>query len=338
MWWLLLVPCIILGYMNTKKIRKYIKGGCFSLFTLLLCSTFSFSQSDLSIGIAPVSKNLKLSQGETYSDEIVYWNTSQVAKTYKVFVSGFKQIENQPGTAVILTPEDDAKMPYSASKWVTVEKSTLTLEPNKNVKLKYTVTVPKDATNGEYNVEIFLISESDFAQSGTAAFANLASGTPIFIQVGDEFVENAELLKFITDKNIYEKINVTFLTRLKNIGDTHIRPTGEIVIENIFRKEVARIPFNKTSQSLMRDTIADYEDNWNQTSYISPNKTLAVGPMTAKLIVTYRSYQPGFAVLNAQTTFWIIPWKIIAIILLVIILVITYNIYRKKNKKKNEIR
>ena len=102
--------------------------------------------------------------------------------------------------------------PYSASKWVTVEKDTLTLEPNKNVKLKYTITVPKDVTNGEYNVEIFLVSESDFAQSGTAAFANLASGTPILIQIGDEFVENAELLKFITDKDMYEKINVTFLS------------------------------------------------------------------------------------------------------------------------------
>ena len=307
------------------------------MFALLLCSTLSFSQSSLSIGVAPVSKNLKLSAGETYSDEIVYWNTSQVAKTYKIFVSGFKQIENQPGTAVILTPEEDAKTPYSASKWVTVEEDTLTLEPNKNVKLKYTITVPKDATNGEYNVEIFLISESDFTLTGTAAFTNLASGTPILIQVGDEFVENAELLKFITDKNIYEKINITFLARIKNIGDTHIKPTGEIVIENIFRQEVARIPFNKTSQSLMRDTIADYEDSWDQTSYISPNKALAIGPMTAKLIVTYRSYQPGFAVLNAQTTFWIIPWKIIAIILLVIILIIAYNIYRKNMKKKNEI-
>jgi len=60
--------------------------------------------------------------------------------------------------------------------------------------------------------------------------------------------------------------------------------------------------------------------------------------MTAKLIVTYRSYQPGFAVLEAETTFWIIPWKIIIAILLVIILLIAYNIYRKNNKKKkNEI-
>ncbi len=324
--------------MNTKKISKCMKSVLLSFPLLLLFSLASLAQSDLSIGVAPVSKNLKLSPGETYSDEVVYWNLSQTSRTYKVVVSGFKQIENQPGTAVILTSEDDEKSPYSASKWVTVEKDMLTLEPNKNVKLKYTITVPKDATKGEYNVEIFLISESDFPESGTAAFTNLASGTPILIQVGDEFVENAELLKFITDKNIYEKINVTFLTRIKNIGDTHIKPTGEIVTENIFKQEVARIPFNKTSQSLMRDTIADYEDSWSQTSYISPSKAIAVGPMKAKIIATYRSYQPGFAVPNGQATFWIIPWKIIVIILLVITLIIAYNIYRKNNKKKkNEI-
>ncbi|KFN39384.1 hypothetical protein KN63_02450 [Smithella sp. F21] len=308
-----------------------------SILILFLSFSFSFAQTDLSIGVAPTSKTLKLSPGEVYSDEIVFWNLSQESDTYKVFISAFQQIENQPGTAVILTPEDDAKSPYSASKWVSVEKEIITLEPNKNTKLQYTITVPQDVTNGEYNVEIFLISETNFQQAGTAAFANLASGTPFLIQIGDEFVENAELLKFVSDKKMYENINVLFLTRIKNIGDTHINPTGEIVIENIFRQEVARVPFNNSSQSLLRDTTGDYEDYWKQKSFLSPNNAIAVGPMKASLIVTYKSFQPGFAVLNAQTTFWIIPWKILLAILIVLILVIVIRTRKRKANRKNEI-
>ena len=317
------------------RLEKY-KGIIFLPILILLLSVCpSFAQNDLSIGVAPTSKVLKMSPGEVYSDEIVFWNLSQTGDTYKVFISGFEQIENQPGTAIILTPEDNAKALYSASEWFTVEKDTLLLEPNKNTKLKYTITVPKDATNGEFNAEIFLISQTDFEQQGTAAFTNLASGTPFLIQIGDEFVENAELLRFIADKKVYEKINVKFLTHIKNLGDTHITPTGEIVVENIFKQEVARIPFNQNSQSLLRDTDGNYEDIWLQSSYLSPNNAIALGPLKAKLLVTYRSFQPGFAVLNAETTFWIIPWKIIIAITVAILLAIIVKSTRKKLARKN---
>ncbi len=320
--------------MILTRLKKY-KGILFlPIFILLLSVSPSFGQTELSIGVAPTSKVLKLSPGEIFTDEIVFWNLSQIGGVYKVFISGFQQIENQPGTAIILTPEDDAIAPYSASKWVTVEKETLTLEPNKNTKLKYTISVPNDATNGEFNVEIFLISESDLQQGGTATFANLAAGTPFLIQIGDEFIENAELLRFTADQKTYEKINVNLLTRIKNLGDTHITPTGEIVIENIFRQEVARIPFNKNNQSLLRDTTGNYQDSWVQTSYLSPNNAIALGPLKAKLFVTYRSFQPGFAVLNAETTFWIIPWKIIIAIIAALLLVIIVRTTKKKIEKK----
>lgn len=302
---------------------------------ILLLSVYPIcAQIALSIGVSPTSKVLKLNPGETYSDEIVYWNLSPEADTYRVFISGFQQIENQPGTAIILTEEEDAIANYSASKWVTVSKDILKLEPNKNVKLQYTIKVPTDATNGEFNVEIFLISENVYKQQGTAAFTNLAAGTPILIQIGDDYVQNAELLRFVANKKVYEKVDVDFLTTIKNLGDMHITPTGEILIQNIFRQEVARIPFNRNSQSLLRDTLGNYEDNWTQSGYLSPNNAIAVGPMKARLMLTYRSFQPGFAVLASETTFWIIPWKIIIAILTVILLAIIIRISKKKIEKR----
>ncbi len=58
--------------------------------------------------------------------------------------------------------------------------------------------------------------------------------------------------------------------------------------------------------------------------------------MRASLLVTYRSSQPGFAVINGKTTFWIIPWKIIIAILTVIILAIIISTNKKRASKKNE--
>lgn len=322
--------------MNLTRLLKHNLFIFLTIFFLFSSISVLFAQIALSIGVSPTSEMLKLEPGETHSGELVFWNLSDTKGTYNVYISGFKQIQNQPGTAVILTPEEDSKALYSASKWVTVSEEVLVLEPNRNSKLQYTITVPNDVTDGEYNAEIFLISKNDSTKDGNVTFTNLASGVPILIEIGDEFVENAELLRFVSDKKTYEKPYVKFLTTIKNLGDTHVSPKGEIVVTNIFKQEVARIPFNRSTQSLLRDNTGNYEDSWIQSGYLSPNNAIAVGPMKATLLVTYRSFQPGFAVLNAQTTFWIIPWKIILAILAIILLAIIFKVSKKKIEKKYE--
>lgn len=321
--------------MILRNKNNYKKIFILPFLTLItLSSTPALAQTNLSIGVAPTSKVLELDQGEVFSDEIVFWNLAEQADTYQVLVRGFRQIENQPGTAVVLTEEEDKESLYSASSWISVETTELELQPNKNTKLEYTVTVPNDATDGEYNAQIFLVSQNEVDGTGAKTFTNLGSGMPLLIKVGDEFVENAELLRFVTEKKVYEEVNIDFYTRIKNLGDTHITPVGEIIVENIFNQEVARIPFNSNKQSLLRDNVGNYVDNLSFTSYLSPSKKIMIGPMKATLLITYRSFQPGFATLGSEVAFWIVPWKLLIAILSVIIVVVTIVITRKKLSKR----
>jgi hypothetical protein len=309
--------------------------------TLLTVILFLFAaklpvnaQSALSIGMAPPSQKLNLKQSQTYSGEIVVWNLSQKTTRYKIVVKGFRQIENQPGTAIILTDEEEQRTLYSASKWVTVSRDEIDLVPNKNEKIYYKIQVPEDSTKGEYLAMIAFISEEQNKSLGTAAFTTLSSGVPILIKVGEDFAENAELLKFETDKNFYETPKIEFLTRIKNLGDTHISPIGEIVLTNIFNQEIARIPFNENFQSILRGNTGEYNIDWNYGSFITKDKQLVMGPIKASLIVTYRNFQPGFSPLVAETSFWIIPWKYILLILLTLATVVVLLNLRKKQKDK----
>lgn len=289
------------------------------------------AQTTLSVGVSPTSEKITLNPGDEYPGEIVFWNLSSTTTTYRVSVSGFTQVENMPGTAVILTDEEDSKSLYSASSWVSLEKDEVELVPNKNIKIKYTIKVPLDATEGEYNAEIYLLSkEEDTDNSGTYTSAILGSGVPILIKIGDEYIESAELLSFVSDKKIYEYPDVIFSTKIKNLGNTHISPMGEISITNIFGQEVDRIPFNGSSQSLLRDSSGIYQDEWYNKAFLSEDNKIMFGPMTASLVSTYRTISPGFAPLVAETTFWIIPWKIILGILVAIVLLIL--LLRKKKK------
>jgi hypothetical protein len=237
----------------------------------------------------------------------------------------------------MLTEQEESKTLYTATKWTTTSIENIDLVPNKNEKIYYEINVPKDATKGEYTVIIAFISENEEKLTGTGATTKLTLGMPILIKIGSEFVENAELLKFESDKNFYEYPDITFDTRIKNLGDTHITPTGEIILTNIFNQEVATIPFNPNSQSVLRENIGNYETRWDLGSFLTKDNALVLGPIKAKLIVTYRSFQPGFAPLTSEISFWVIPWKIILIALATIVAILVIVRLIKRKKKTNAI-
>jgi hypothetical protein len=114
----------------------------------------------ISIGTAPTSEKLKLVPGQKYNGELVVWNLTDKAIDYNVVIRGFKQIENQPGTAILLTEEEDTRSLYTATSWLKASVSELTLVPNKNEKIYYEINVPANATKGEYTVMISFTSKT----------------------------------------------------------------------------------------------------------------------------------------------------------------------------------
>lgn len=309
-----------------------------STLSLLLLNIFFLQKTfakPLSIGVAPTNEKLQLDPGETYEDNFTLWNLETTPTTYFVKISSFRQIQNQPGSAIYLSEEEDANNPYSASDWIIVEETQLELIPNRNVTVDYTISVPDDVTLGEYNAEIYFVSEDPQQQQETATYNLLASGIPILITIGDEFAESAEILDFYSTKKIYEKPNfATLITRIQNLGDTHITPKGDIVLTNLFKQEVGRIAFNEPNQSVLRDNSGIYESNWDLEKYVEDGK-FALGPIKAETILLYRRNNPGFAILSASTSFWIIPWKLIILILTVII--VMYVVFKLSKKKKEKI-
>ena len=314
--------------------KKLLYPSIISFFSLTLFFTKNLYAKSLSIGTAPTFEMFQLEPSQIYKDNFTVWNLETSTTTYYVKVSSFKQIQNQPGSAIFLTKEEDAKNLYSASSWVEVDQEVLELIPNRNITVDYTITVPDELAPGEYSAEIYFSSEEAEKQDETATYSVLSSGIPILITIGDDYAESAEILDFYSTKKIYEKPNyTTLITRIQNLGDTHITPKGDIVLSNLFNQEVGRINFNDMNQSILRGNTGDYESNWDLDKYINEGK-IALGPITAETVILYRRNNPGFSILSATTTFWIIPWKLIILILTVIIVMyVVFKLKKKKNKK-----
>ena len=297
------------------------------------------SNSSLSIGYSPIAIYLTMKPGEKKQDELVFWNLAPLETKFYSYIKGFKQIQEIPGTSRILTDDEEVNAPYSASKWITVDKESLSLFPNEYTKLKYTITVPKDVASGEYNAQVFLLSESEKKALDVASstFTELGAGPVFLIRVG-EIIEKAQIEYFRTDKPFYEYTPTVFETMYVNKGNSHIKPTGDIVISNFLGQEVDRIAFNQNMQGLLRGSNAIYRDRWQMDNPFTKNGKLSIGPLKATLYSTYRSDTPGFSALIASTSYWVLPWKIIlAIIVIFTILMRVINkLINKENKVKKD--
>lgn len=312
--------------------KKLIYSAVVAFFLLNIFFINRAFAKALSIGTAPTNEKLQLEPGEVYEDNFTVWNLETTTITYYVKVSSFRQIQNQPGSAIFLSEEEDAKNPYSASSWLEVEEEVLELVPNRNVTVGYTITVPEELAPGDYNVEIYFSSEEAEKGKETATYSVLSAGIPILITIGEDYAESAEIIDFYSTQKTYERPNfASLITRIQNLGDTHITPKGDIVLTNIFKQEVGRIVFNDNNQSVLRGNSGTYESNWDLGEYIEDGK-FAIGPITAETIILYRRNNPGFSVLSATTSFWIIPWKLIILTLTVII--VTYVVLKLTKKKK----
>jgi hypothetical protein len=291
----------------------------------------------LSLGYAPVSQELHLNQGDSYSDKVVIWNLTDNDIEYFIVVRGFKQIEDYPGTAILLTEEQDMKSLTSASSWVRFETESIIVPSQMNFELNYVIQVPEDAADGEYYAQIFFYTDQSLIGTDSVVTLNNLGGGPTFlIKTGDDFTEKLEILDFKATKKIYERPEVVFNTSISNTGNTHLKPQGVIVLKNMFNQELAVIEFNPNRQAIIRDTLATYISEWQSNYLFTDEGKFAFGPITAELMITYTSESPGYSPATAETTFWILQWKLGLAILGGIIVIIWGIVALKKSRRRKK--
>ncbi len=312
------------------------------LVVALLFSASNFSataeETTKSLGYTPVSQELHINPGDSYTDKITVWHQADDDMEYFVEISGFKQIEDHPGTAVLLTPEQDRASETSASEWFHIETESFIVPPSYNFELNYLIDVPEDAAPGEYYAQVFLYTKEDqkAVTDSVVTYSNLAGGPTFLIKTGDDLTESLDILEFKATQKFYENPDLTFTTNVHNTGNVHLKPTGIIVLTNMFGQELATIDFNPDKKTLIRDSLATYINEWESNYLFAENGNLALGPITAELTVYYASESPGYQPATAETEFWILQWKL-GLAILGAIVVLVWGIKASKKSKVKDV-
>jgi hypothetical protein len=265
--------------------------------------------------IAPPVVNLSGDPGATIKTEVKIRDVSSSNLIVNAEVNDFTASNSESGSPSIVLNKTEPN-PYSMISWVN-PLSPMTLKTRQLVTLPITIKIPKNAAPGGYFAAVrFTGRPAELNDTGVSLSASIAS--LILLKVNGAAKEDVSLEEFSVRQNsisgpIFEATPIQFTTRLKNSGNLHEQPSGYVTIKDMFGKTVTTLSVNADRRNVLPQSIRKFESTLDSSAI--GNRVL-FGRYTADLSVTYGDKNIA---INKQISFWVIPYRIIALIILALV-------------------
>ncbi len=256
--------------------------------------------------ISPVLVELNADPGKQYTISIKLKNVTANTLSTKSQVNDFGA-KGENGDPEIFLNEKE-KSTYSLKSWVDKIPS-YTLKSQESKTIPITINIPSNAEpGGHYGVVRFTGVAPELAGDESEVALSGSIGTLLLVRVSGGVKEGLKLEDFFTTQNgkkssFFEKGPISLVERIKNTGNVHIKPTGTVVVKDMFGKTKASLKVNEPPKNILPDSIRRFEQELN--------KKWLFGRYTVDLNLAYGT--------TGQTTFWVIPWKLIVVALLSIV-------------------
>ncbi|MEI6650935.1 MAG: hypothetical protein WCL23_05955 [Candidatus Moraniibacteriota bacterium] len=316
----------------------------FSFFFISPAVVRAQSTGELRLTTSPLPINLTVAPGTSVSAPIKIKNDGTVTENLKMTLMKFKA---DPVTGAALLSKRDPTDDYF--NWVSFSDPTFTLPPNEWKTVTATFNVPSTAAFDYYYAIVFFRADQQAGAGDRQAVLNGGTATLVLLTADvPNAVKRVEIERFVVDKNMFEFLPANFDVRLKNTGDVHVIPHGNIFISDGNGSDVATLNVNETQGSILPDSPRDFQASWSDgfpkhvfkeengvkaqdakgkpieelTWNWADASKLRWGKYTAKLVAVYDDGSRDVP-LEAEATFWIIPWRLLGggfVILLLVLL------------------
>lgn len=264
--------------------------------------------------ITPALIELSANPGDTTKATIKLTNLSASTLEIKSEANDFGS-KNETGEPNIIFDANN-ETPYSLKKWISLS-SNFSIKSKETKTIDFPIKVPKDAEPGGHYAVIRFTGTAT-AEDGSNVALSASIGSLVLLKVSGETKEKASIAGFyaahsnFAQSSFFETPPISFVERLKNDGNVHVKPTGTVEVKDMFGNVVSTMRVN-----------GDPSDTKNQPRSVLPqsirrfDQTLKDKPMfgkyTAKLSVAYGDSQQK---MEQTIEFWVIPYKqVIAAIL-----------------------
>lgn len=293
-------------------------------FTIIALTSYFFliptnALAQTSVGLSAIPPRIEITgePGQLVTKEIKVRNESSAQKTITTNSRDFIVVDDK-GTPLQLDDENSKDNRWAASNWIQVSPSKLTLKPGETRSLVLTLIVPEDALPGGRYAMILHTPNNELTIDQTGASVQTNVGTLVYITVPGDIKQDATVTKF-TAPFFSEYGPVNFKATIANFSDIHITPIGTITIKNWFGGQTSKLSLSETNifPYTTRDFSSTLERKW------------LFGRYTAQLEAAYGT---AGQVASAAIIFWVIPWRLILMVIATIIIVTTLFIVVSKRK------
>lgn len=292
----------------------------FGFSTIALAQNLDPNRPTQGLSVSPFILERQMEKGQTLQETIEATNTTDRTLPIDISVDDFTASGDNGQQTFLQSGEGDQT--YALSKWITVSNSPkLVLKPHEKTQIVFKITAPQNAENGgHYGAVMFSFSGAPVAGSAVQVSQKIAA--IILVKLGKS-IEAGNINKFETVQSLYDHGPIVFDTRFHNTGNVHVKPRGAITITNMFGKKVGTAIVNENGNNVLPNSERLFASSWKDD--------FAFGRYTASVQLVYGD---SGQVITAETSFWVIPYRLIfgiAFGLFIIIFGLSFGI-RKYNQ------
>lgn len=308
-----------------------------SLFALFLFSPVMVHAASVDLTVSPVFFDLSPKPGDVIKDKIRVHNNTGSPMPLTISVN--TMTINERGDIV-----PQALPVPDSTGWFKFPATQITVPANEWLDVPFTATVPADAAFGNYFAVSFAPGVTKVAGSNAVIQGNIVVPMLINVQKAGS-VAQASIASFKVDNYVSEYQPITFSVDVKNTGNVHLKPRGNIFIRGPKDKDIAVLEVNSAQGNILPGASRTFSSQWadgfivkepvmengnpkidNQGKpvthlVINWNKltSLRIGKYSAYVLMVYDNGQRDIPI-ESTVTFWIFPYTAVAIALAAIII------------------
>jgi hypothetical protein len=216
----------------------------------------------------------------------------------------------------------------SLTRWIRIKRGVIDLNPGQETEIPLDIEVNMNALAGLYHASIIFSPGSSQAEAMARSTSEKQPELLVNITIEDDIIEKAQVVRFTTDKNIFFRFPVSFLTEIRNLGNNKIAPVGSVMIYDRKGQEIETLKINEEARILTPETNIKYINNWVGNS--------SFGKFKAILNLEYG--EKSQRDLSDVIYFWVLPINLIILIgsiFLLIFIIFLYLLVKIIRPKEN---
>lgn len=291
----------------------------------------------------------KLDVNQSKTDGVRVYNNTTEKKT--ILVYAVDSVRSSDGAFACAQLVDEKK---DVGSWIKLEKEEITIDSGKNEEVKFTITVPQNASVGEHNGCI-VIQEKEIITRGTkqsnGVNISFRSATRVAITVPGEIKKSLEITNFTVqsvknenensnNNNSTSKVKLRILSSIKNNGNVSLDALIKIRISDFLNNPVQE--YSNTFPVLRGETL-DVGHEFVPSSmggiynasleviYDSNPKNLLGATENQKLISIFSKQLQFYSEPDSNT---VLTSVVVVSIFVIVSVLVSYRFYRKYQIKK----